>query len=101
MILPSFKKFSFFKNSDIAIDLGTANTLIWVKNEGIVLNEPSVIAKDIINDKVMAIGIEAKKMLGRNPNGIIVERPLEDGVISDLDLATEMLQNFIKKNKYW
>ena len=97
MILPSFKKFSFFKSSDIAIDLGTANTLIWVKNEGIVLNEPSVIAKDIINDKVMAIGIEAKKMLGRNPSGIIVERPLEDGVISDLDLATEMLQNFIKK----
>tara|TARA_B100000676_G_scaffold224626_1_gene222087 strand:- start:32292 stop:33338 length:1047 start_codon:yes stop_codon:yes gene_type:complete len=86
-----------FNGSDIAIDLGTANTLIWVKNEGIVLNEPSVIAKDTINDSVMAVGIEAKKMLGRNPSGIIVERPLKDGVISDLDLATEMLQTFIKK----
>tara|TARA_Y100001954_G_C15811213_1_gene605285 strand:- start:894 stop:1940 length:1047 start_codon:yes stop_codon:yes gene_type:complete len=86
-----------FNGSDIAIDLGTANTLIWVKNEGLVLNEPSVIAKDTINDSVMAVGIEAKKMLGRNPSGIIVERPLKDGVISDLDLATEMLQTFIKK----
>ena len=92
-----FSNFSIFKGSDIAIDLGTANTLIWVKNEGIVLNEPSVIAKDTINDTVMAVGLEAKKMLGRNPSGIIVERPLKDGVISDLDLATEMLQSFIKK----
>tara|TARA_B110000014_G_C20115660_1_gene589139 strand:- start:64 stop:1110 length:1047 start_codon:yes stop_codon:yes gene_type:complete len=97
MFLSSLKSFSFFKVSDIAIDLGTANTLIWTKNEGIVLNEPSVIAKDTINDKVMAVGLEAKKMLGRNPSGMIVERPLEDGVISDLDLATEMLQTFIKK----
>ena len=88
---------ALFNGSDIAIDLGTANTLIWVKNEGIVLNEPSVIAKDTVNDSVMAVGIEAKKMLGRNPSGIIVERPLKDGVISDLDLATEMLQTFIKK----
>ena len=90
-------KFSFLKGSDIAIDLGTANTLIWIKNEGIVLNEPSVIAKDTVNDKVMAVGLEAKKMLGKNHSGIIVERPLKDGVISDLDLATEMLQTFIKK----
>ncbi|MBC22251.1 MAG: rod shape-determining protein [Candidatus Marinimicrobia bacterium] len=92
-----FKNLGSFNGSDIAIDLGTANTLIWVKNEGIVLNEPSVIAKDTVNDSVMAVGIEAKKMLGRNPSGIIVERPLKDGVISDLDLATEMLQTFIKK----
>tara|TARA_Y100001970_G_scaffold104333_1_gene130709 strand:- start:131 stop:1177 length:1047 start_codon:yes stop_codon:yes gene_type:complete len=92
-----FKNISFLKTSDIAIDLGTANTLIWIKNEGIVLNEPSVIAKDTINDTVIAVGIDAKQMLGRNPSGIIVERPLEDGVISDLDLATEMLQSFIKK----
>ena len=90
-------KLGAFKGSDIAIDLGTANTLIWVKNEGIVLNEPSVIAKDTVSDNVMAVGIEAKKMLGRHPSGIIVERPLKDGVISDLDLATEMLQTFIKK----
>ena len=68
-----FKNLGSFNGSDIAIDLGTANTLIWVKNEGIVLNEPSVIAKDTVNDSVMAVGIEAKKMLGRNPSGIIVE----------------------------
>ena len=92
-----FNKLGAFKGSDIAIDLGTANTLIWIKNEGIVLNEPSVIAKDTVSDNVMAVGIEAKKMLGRHPSGIIVERPLKDGVISDLDLATEMLQTFIKK----
>ena len=92
-----FNKLSVFNGSDIAIDLGTANTLIWIKNEGIVLNEPSVIAKDTVSDNVMAVGIEAKKMLGRHPSGIIVERPLKDGVISNLDLATEMLQTFIKK----
>ena len=97
MLSSFFTNFSFLKGSDIAIDLGTANTLIWVKNEGIVLNEPSVIAKDTVNDSVLAVGLEAKKMLGRNPSGIIVERPLKDGVISDLDLATEMLQTFIKK----
>ncbi len=97
MFLSLLNKLGSFRGSDIAIDLGTANTLIWVKNEGIVLNEPSVIAKDTISDTVMAVGIEAKKMLGRHPSGIIVERPLKDGVISDLDLATEMLQTFIKK----
>ena len=97
MIWSSFKKMSFFGGSDIAIDLGTANTLIWTKNKGIVLNEPSFVARDIVNDKVMAVGKEAKAMLGKTPSGIQVIRPLKDGVIADVDITNEMIQYFIKK----
>ncbi len=84
-------------NSDIAIDLGTANTLIWIKGEGIVLNEPSIIARDTINNKICAVGTEANKMLGRTHAGIETVRPLQDGVIADDEMANEMIKHFIKK----
>ena len=97
MVWSLLTKLSFFSNSDIAIDLGTANTLIWTKNKGIVLNEPSFVARDVVNNKVMAVGKEAKKMLGRTHAGIKVIRPLKDGVIADVDITNEMIQHFIKK----
>ena len=82
--------FSFF-SQDIAIDLGTANTLIYVKGKGIVLNEPSVVAlsneKKDSKPKVLAVGHEAKTMLGRTPGNIIAIRPMRDGVIADFDLS--------------
>ncbi len=81
--------------ADIAIDLGTANTLIQVKGEGIVLNEPSVVAVDRATGRVRAIGLEAKRMLGRTPEGIIAIRPMRDGVIADVDMAELMLRHFI------
>lgn len=84
-------------NSDIAIDLGTANTLIWIRGEGIVLNEPSIIARDTISNKTLAVGQEANKMLGRTHPGIETIRPLQDGVIADDEMANEMIKHFIKK----
>ena len=87
----------FFKNEDMGIDLGTANTLIYVKEKGIILNEPSVIAMDKINRSVMATGIDAKKMIGRAPASIEVVRPLSEGVISDFDMAAEMIKVFITR----
>lgn len=83
--------------SDIGIDLGTATILIYVKGKGIVLNEPSVVAYDKDREKVVAIGTEAQKMLGRTPENIVAVRPLREGVISDYDLTEEMLRFFIKK----
>ena len=86
-------------SSDMAIDLGTANTLVYVKGQGIVLNEPSVVAI-VTNDgksKVLAVGTEAKEMLGRSPGNIEVIRPLRDGVIADFEVAEEMIKYFIKK----
>ena len=86
-------------SSDMAIDLGTANTLVYVKGQGIVLNEPSVVAV-VTNDgksKVLAVGTEAKEMLGRSPGNIEVIRPLRDGVIADFEIAEEMIKHFIKK----
>ena len=97
MIWSLFKKMSFLGSSDIAIDLGTANTLIWTKSKGIVLNEPSFVARDIVNDKIMAVGQKAKAMLGKTHSGIEVIRPLKDGVIADVDITNEMIQYFIKK----
>jgi rod shape-determining protein MreB len=82
--------------ADIAIDLGTANTLIQVKGAGIVLNEPSVVALDRGTGKVLAIGLEAKRMLGRTPGGIVAVRPMRDGVIADVDLAEVMLRHFLE-----
>jgi rod shape-determining protein MreB and related proteins len=87
-------------SNDLAIDLGTANTLIYVKGEGIVCNEPSVVA--VQNDsrnprRVLAVGAEAKKMLGRTPGSIIAIRPLKDGVIADFEITREMLRYFIQK----
>ena len=95
------KKFFSFLSQDIAIDLGTANTLIYVKGKGIVLNEPSVVAlsndKKEAKPKVLAVGHEAKTMLGRTPGNIVAIRPMRDGVIADFDVAEEMIKHFIRK----
>ncbi len=82
---------------DIAIDLGTANTLVMVRGQGIIINEPSVVAIDKHSKKVLAIGAEAKEMVGRTPAHIIAIRPLRDGVISDFDVTEKMLSYFIRK----
>lgn len=86
-------------SNDIAIDLGTANTLVYVRGQGIVLNEPSVVAIANVNgrNKVLAVGNEAKMMLGRTPGNIQAIRPLRDGVIADFDVAEEMIKYFIRK----
>ncbi len=86
-------------SSDMAIDLGTANTLVYVKGKGIVLNEPSVVAIEEIRGKkqVLAVGNEAKQMLGRTPGNIQAIRPLRDGVIADFEIAEEMIKYFIRK----
>ena len=84
---------------DIGIDLGTANVLIHVKGKGIVLNEPSVVAIDKQSNKVLAVGEEAYKMVGRTPGNIVVIRPLKDGVIADFDVTEAMLSHFIAKLK--
>jgi rod shape-determining protein MreB len=88
--------FRFFSN-DIGIDLGTANTLIYVHGQGIVLNEPSVVAVETASGKVVAIGRKAKEMLGRTPGEIRAIRPLKDGVIADFEITEKMLSAFIKK----
>lgn len=84
---------------DIGIDLGTANVLIHVKGKGIVLNEPAVVAMDIVQGKVLAVGEEAHKMVGRTPGNIEAIRPLKDGVIADFDVTEAMLRHFINKIK--
>ena len=81
----------------LGIDLGTANTLVFAKGEGIILNEPSVVAIDTSTKKVMAVGDEAKQMIGRTPGNITAIRPLKDGVIADFDITSQMLRYFIKK----
>ena len=87
--------FSFTK--DIGIDLGTANTLVFMKDKGIVLREPSVVAVDIRNDSVIAVGSQAKEMIGRTPGTIVAVRPLKDGVIADFQITATMLKHFIRK----
>ena len=87
--------FSFSK--DIGIDLGTANTLIFMKGKGVIMREPSVVAVDTRNDKVRYVGQEAKDVIGRTPGSIIAVRPLKDGVIADFDITASMLEIFIKK----
>jgi rod shape-determining protein MreB len=82
---------------DIAVDLGTANTLVYVRGRGIVLNEPSVVAVNTHNGAVLAVGAEAKKMMGRTPGNIVSIRPLKDGVIADFEIAERMLRYFIRK----
>ena len=87
-------------SNDLAIDLGTANTLVYLKGKGIVVSEPSVVAvqKDRMGQsKVLAVGMEAKKMLGRTPGSIVAIRPMKDGVIADFDITEEMLRYFIQK----
>jgi rod shape-determining protein MreB len=83
--------------NDIAVDLGTANTLVYVKGEGIVLNEPSVVAVEKGSRKILGVGLEAKRMLGRTPEGIEAVRPLKDGVIADVDVTEMMLRHFLKQ----
>ncbi len=82
---------------DMAVDLGTANTLVYVRGRGIVLSEPSVVAIDVRNGEVHAVGVEAKRMLGRTPGTIQAIRPLKDGVIADFDVTEAMLRHFIQK----
>lgn len=89
-------KFIMF-SKDIGIDLGTANTLVFIKGKGIVMREPSVVAVDVRTDTVLAVGAEAKKMIGRTPGSIVAVRPLKDGVIADFDITATMLKHFIKK----
>jgi len=87
----------FFAKKDIGIDLGTANTLVYVKGRGIVLNQPSVIAVDVHAKRILAVGFEARKMLGKTPKHIKVFRPLEEGVISNFEMTAEMLREFLSK----
>ncbi len=89
-------RFRFFAK-DIAIDLGTANTLIWVKGRGLLIDEPSIVAKVVNTDKVIAVGSEAKEMLGKTHSNIVTVRPLKDGVIADFQMADGMIQGFIRK----
>ncbi|MEY3100935.1 MAG: hypothetical protein RLZZ07_341 [Actinomycetota bacterium] len=86
-----------FIGRDMAIDLGTANTLVYVRGRGIVLNEPSVVAINQDTGGILAVGLEAKKMIGRTPGNIVAIRPLKDGVISDFDTTERMLRYFIQK----
>jgi rod shape-determining protein MreB and related proteins len=94
MKVPSL--FSLF-SSDLAIDLGTANTLVYARGKGIVVNEPSIVALNKTNGDVEAVGREAKEMLGRTPGNIVAIRPMKDGVIADFKVAERMLSDFIKR----
>ena len=86
-----------FLGQDMAVDLGTANTLVFVRNQGIVLNEPSVVAVNTLTGAVLAVGEEAKRMIGRTPSHIQAIRPLKDGVIADFDITEKMLRYFIQR----
>jgi rod shape-determining protein MreB len=86
-----------FLGRDMAVDLGTANTLVYVRGRGIVLNEPSVVCVDSKTGSIVAVGTEAKRMIGRTPNNIVTIRPLRDGVIADFDTTERMLRYFIQK----
>ena len=83
---------------DIGIDLGTSNTLVYLKGKGIIMREPSVVAYDVRNDAVRAVGTEAKEMIGRTPGSIVAVRPLKNGVIADYDVTAAMLKRFIKES---
>ncbi|HEC10604.1 MAG TPA: rod shape-determining protein [Acidimicrobiales bacterium] len=95
--------FTGFMGRDMAVDLGTANTLVYVRGRGVVLNEPSVVAIDTLEGKPLAVGLEAKRMLGRTPSHIQAVRPLKDGVVADFDVCEKMLRYFIQKvhNRRW
>jgi rod shape-determining protein MreB len=92
-----FSGLTGFGGRDMAVDLGTANTLVYVRGRGIVLSEPSVVAIDQRSGEVHAVGVEAKRMLGRTPGTIQAIRPLKDGVIADFDVTEQMLRHFIQK----
>jgi rod shape-determining protein MreB and related proteins len=95
--LVSGNRFTGAFGRDMAVDLGTANTLVYVRGDGIVLNEPSVVAVNSRDDRVLAVGVAAKRMIGRTPSHIHTIRPLRDGVIADLDLCEKMLAYFIRR----
>src|ERR1700747_2910519 len=86
-----------FLGRDMAVDLGTANTLAYVRAQAFVANEPSVVALNTTNGQVVAVGVEAKRMIGRTPGNIVAVRPLKDGVIADFDVTERMLRYFIQK----
>src|SRR5919106_1304987 len=88
--------FSLF-SSDLAIDLGTANTLVYAKGRGVVVSEPSIVAINKVTNQVEAVGHEAKEMLGRTPGSIVAIRPMKDGVIANFEVTEKMLQHFIRK----
>jgi rod shape-determining protein MreB len=92
-----FSSLSSIMGRDMAVDLGTANTLVYVRGEGIVLNEPSVVAVNVKDGRPVAVGAEAKRMIGRTPAHIKAIRPLKDGVIADFDICEKMLRYFIQK----
>jgi rod shape-determining protein MreB len=94
--LRSITNLSFLSN-DLAIDLGTANTLVYAKNKGIVVSEPSIVAVNKVTGKVEAVGKDAKEMLGRTPGNIVAIRPMKDGVIADFEITEKMLSHFIRK----
>src|SRR5271154_3543153 len=93
---PINKFFSLFSH-DIGIDLGTANTLVFVKDKGIVIREPSVVARHKKSKKIIAIGADAKKMMGKTPASIVTVRPLQGGVIADFDAAEAMIKHYIRQ----
>jgi len=95
--MAKFKSDWSFLGRDMAIDLGTANTLVYVRGRGIVLNEPSVVAVNQDTGAVLAVGTEAKKMIGRTPGNIVAIRPLKDGVIADFDTTALMIKYFIRQ----
>lgn len=86
-----------FKSTEIGIDLGTENTLVYSKNKGIIFNEPSVVAIDLLTNQLLAVGTDAKVMIGKTPKNIVAIRPLRDGVIADFDITTQMLKHILKK----
>src|SRR5256714_2888166 len=89
--------FSSVLGRDMAVDLGTANTLVYVRGRGIVLNEPSVVAVNTKDGRPLAVGLEAKRMIGRTPSHIVAIRPLKDGVIADFEITEKMLRYFIQR----
>lgn len=104
MVIRKMNFFDFLKGANLGIDLGTANTLIYKKGEGIVLREPSIVAMTKNSGKVLATGNEAKRMLGKTPEKMVAVMPLRDGVIADFDAAEKMLETFLRKalgNNTW
>ncbi len=96
-ILSIIKKPFSWLSGDIAIDLGTANTLIWLRGKGVIINEPSIVARSVHDEKIFAVGKEAKEMVGKTHKDIETIRPLRDGVIADFNMTDGMLQGFIRK----
>src|SRR3989344_1619587 len=92
-----FNKFLGKFSKDLGIDLGTTSTLVYVQDKGIIINEPSVVAVNMRTDEILAVGEEAKKMVGKTPGHIHAVRPLVDGVISDFEVTEKMLKHFIDK----